>query len=429
MKEKEKILIAKSLLKVTFIMICISAGLKLLGLNIFEADRDNKILLWIGIILENNKYIDLGYSFLLSIIQNYIILRISTDNKGRKIHYLAAIIITFLAYFLQWYMNVQLNLVESQSSMIYFIYSFLALIFTTLIIDLKIKSNKNKAKTFSIKIWNKIKKILLIIIVINIYQFLVMFLRNITYVETYDSIYNLLLNFDYSILLFTTYFLFLKKESNIKLKPIFNFSLPKIFDERLSIDTVRTLVSEFKDKINNFKKTDRTEKIVIIIYIFFVVLSELFNLCLVIFVASLNYVLVECFFVVSSFLISRKVFGSFHFDSAWKCWLVSNISFFILNKLTLNVNITFVIPILCGISLAYITSKFIKKTITTPYRGMTEQELINICKNKSLNKFEMDLLVDFYCRRESIVKLTYKYNYSQTAIVRFKRTAMNKLIV
>ena len=431
MKNNEKILIAKSLLKITFIMLCISTALKLLGLNIFDVDRGNKILLFISKFI--SKYnLSMTIDFLLLLIQAYIFFRISCQNQNKKIYYISAVLITALTIIFQNLIYFNFYLGGSQISLIiYFLFTFVLLIIFAVLIDVKIKIpiklTDNSFKNFVLKFSSRIKRPISILLVLSLYQLIVMFVRDITYIARYDNLYSFLLNFDYIILLLVSYYLFLKKETDSNLMSNFDFSTTRFLNEKPSVTDIKEMVNVVKEKYLAFKNSTKSEKIIIIVYIFFFILSELFNLAIIVFVAYLNHAIVECFFIVIAFSISRKVFGALHLDSAIKCWIVSNVSFFILNKITLNVGVTFVVPILCGISLSYITSKFIKQTSKSLYRGMPEKDLLKLCKKKKLNKLETDILIDFYCNRYSIVKLTHKYNYSKTMIHEHKQKAIKKI--
>lgn len=422
--ETEKILIMKSLLKITFIMICVSFVLKILGLDVFAADKSNKALILICNFIDkaNLKVI---LDLIMLMLQSYIFLRLSCNNKNITVYYITAIIASVIALFSQYIIFSKLNLNNpSVETFIYFIFSFTFLILLTILIDIKIK---NKEKNIIKKFFQKIKKPTLILITLTIYQIIVMFLRNITYNEAYDTLYNLLLNFDYIILLLATYYLFLNKETNVALSNSFDFTLPKMLNEKPDIENIRTSITNLNKKIKKFKKMKKTEKITIIIYVFLFILSELFNLAIIILVAYLNHAVIECLFILSSFLITKKIFGAFHFDSAIKCWIVSNLAFFFLNTITLNVGITFAVPILIGIGLSYFTSKFIKQINTTPYYGMPENDLLFICKSKNLNTLETNILNDFYCKRLNSNKISIKHNYSRATIFRIKSKALKKL--
>lgn len=425
MKNEEKVLISKLLLKITFISLCISIGLKLLGLNIFEADNSNKLLSNFSNFIESYN-LRLFLDFILLLFQTFLIFKLSCKNKNNETYYIATIVSALAAILSQYFLFVVLNLRDTQlGAFLYFVFSMSFLIGMTVVIDIRQKKEK---KSFIIKIWSWIKKPFLVMFMISLYQVLVMFLRNITYIDRYDSLYNFLLNFDYIILLLATYYLFLKNEVKNETTSIFDISITKFLNERLSIEDIKVLVLGIKEKYEVFKKSKKVDKIVIVLYLFFFMLSEFFNLGIIIFVAYLNHSLIECFFIITSFTISRKVFGAFHLDSAIKCWLVSNLSFFILNKITLNINVTFVIPILCGIALSYITSRFIKKTTKSLYRGMTETDLLDICKRTKINSLEKNILIDFYCNRINMTKLTYKYNYSRSQLYRYKSNAEKKIL-
>ncbi len=260
-----------------------------------------------------------------------------------------------------------------------------------------------------------------------IYQFAVMFLRNFTFGAATGALYDIILNFDYTILLIATYYLSIKKETHVELKGCFDFNIPKVLNESLSRDEIKVLLNNFKVFKERFKESSKEDKITIVLYIFFSTLSELINISLVIFIAYINDVTIECLFIITSFLISRKVFGAFHLNSAIKCWMLSNISFYILSKLTISVGVTYVIPVFFGIALSYITSKFIKKNNKNSYKGISEKDLEDIIKNKKLTTLEIEILKKFYCENMNINKMTFIFHYSRAQLYRYKSNAEKKL--
>ena len=207
MEDKSKILIAKLILKITFIMIIISVSLKLLGFNYFEADYNNQILLTLSNILDKLKGKPF-FNIILLFTQTYIILRLACKNKHIKLYYFASFSTSIICIWGQvliydyfWINN------PTMASIIYSIFSFLILIGTPVIIDIKSAyESTTQSKNYLIKlinnVWVRIKKPLLIFFMIMIYQVIVLFLRNLTPNERYDTVYNSLLNFDYIILLF-----------------------------------------------------------------------------------------------------------------------------------------------------------------------------------------------------------------------------------
>jgi len=429
--EEDKVTFAKLLVKITFIMLCISVGIKLLGFNIFDANQSNKILLFISTIIYNYNLIHI-VNFLLLFIQTFIILRISCKNDNRKIYYITTCICVIITLFTQHFIIAKLLARSSISDTVYLIFSLLIVVIPAMIIDIKIKFNLKRSIPLLFKvivsIWNRVKMPLLISLVIMIYQILVIFIRNITLQVDRDIyIYNFLLNFDYIILLITTYYIFIKNKYNLELELDLNFLLVSFFHERPSISTLKNMISGIREKQKEFKKQKLEDKIVFILYVTFFIITELVNLGLIIFVANLNHYLTECIFIIIGFMMSRKVFGAFHFKSAIKCFVVSNISFFILNKITINTDMSFVIPIFLGLTLSLGTSLLIKKTNKSLYRGMSKDELLLICKDKELTTLEMNILEDFYCNRMSIIEITLKYHYSETQIYRFKSKAIKKI--
>ncbi len=192
---------------------------------------------------------------------------------------------------------------------------------------------------------------------------------------------------------------------------------------------LKTTLSNWQQKFRLFLNSKNNEKAFVIIFLILSAIYELFNLGIIIFVAFLNHTVIECIFILSSFLITKKVFGKpFHFNSASKCFIVSNLTYYMLNRITFNIGISFVIPISLGIALSYFTSLLVKKTEEVKlYRGMKENVLREICVDYNLTSVETDILIDFYSNKMSLVKLSLKYNYSKDAIWKKKKAALLKI--
>ena len=431
--EKDKVVFAKLLVKITFVMLCISVGIKLLGFNLFGANQSNKMLYFISTVIYNYHLLHI-VNFLLLFIQTFIVFRLSCVNKNRKIYFISTIITTMIILLAQIFVLSKYLANSQLSGIIYFLFTFSLFIIVPVIIDSNAKNKKYQNKHFLLNLvlnlWHKIKRPFTILLLISAYQLLVLFLRDLTfYVDRHEYVYNFLLNFDYIILLTASYYIFIKKENNLHIKAGSNFALANIFHNRPSLEELNHMVKSFKENYAEYKKKDKEEQIVQFLYVTFFVIVELVNLGLVIFIANLNHYLIECIFIIIGFMVSRKVFGAFHFKSAITCFVISNISFFLLNSITINTDISFAIPIFLGLALSLGTSLLIKRTNKDLYRGMTLKELGSICNDKGLTTLEMGILIDFYCNRESLIKLTMKYHYSRTAIIVFKREALEKLKV
>lgn len=419
MKENDKVLILKLLLKATFVLLSISVILKLLGLNIFGADTSNAILIDISDFID--KYsLKNPIDWLLLLIQYYLYFKLVCNDTNNKTCFLAAIIAMALTSIIQLllfgiYSNSNIGLINT----IYSLVTIFILLITPIIIEIftkKKKINNNFNSTF--------KKAFTITVLITLYQIAVMFLRNITFGTAIGSLYDMILNFDYTILLTSTYYLSIKKDLHIELIKCFDFNLPNLLNEKPSFNEVKEIISKFNEFKQKFKVSNKEDKITIVLYIIFSVLSEIINVGLVIFIAYINEVTIECLFIITSFLISRKVFGAFHLNSAIKCWMLSNISFYLLSKLTINIGITYVIPVLCGIALSYITSRFIKDNNNNKlFKGMSKKNLLEISNSKKLTKLEFEILKKYYCEDINITNMTFTFHYSRAQLYRYKSNA------
>ena len=253
---------------------------------------------------------------------------------------------------------------------------------------------------------------------------IVVFLKNIIPSNRYDLVYDFLLNFYYILLLLFTYHFHLKNKTKVNNDFLF---VIKILNNKLEKEDFIYYVDKIKASYADFSKQNNGTKVAFILYLIFFVIQEFLTLGLIFYIASINDYIIECIFILTSFLISKQTYGAFHFKSFILCFFVSNVSFFILSKLTISVNITFVIPILFGITLSYIASLFIKKNDLLPYRGIPEEDLKKHCEEKELNKVETGVLVDYFANRYSLEKIARKHHYSGRHIQRIKAKALDKL--
>ena len=400
MKKSDIELILKSILKVTFIMIVISTILKLFGLNIFNLDLENKIINYICDFLLKFKLTNL-VAFLFMYLDVFIYLKLSCNNKNSKVYYLAALDAVILNFF------AQILLFSRIGYAYYSVFSLIVAIILAMIVDRKFK----------------IIKPIVIALIIICYQSISLFLRNVTFNDQYELMYDFLLNFDYMILMIITYYLYLLKGSDFKCTYSANYLEQQASDGVSLYSVLKTKLLKLQKKYQLFLNSKKSDQAFVIIYLLLSAIYELFNLLIIIFVAFLNHTVIECLFILTSFLITKKVFGKpFHFNSASKCFII------ILNRITFSIGISFVIPVFLGIILSYVTSLLVKSTREINlYRGMKENTLREICNNHNLNSVETDILVDFYTHKMSLVKLSLKYNYSKDAIWKKKKAAIKKL--
>jgi len=407
LKSKDKELILKSILKVTLIMIIISAILKFFGLNIFNLDLENKIINKVCDILIKFQPISFLFFGAFLYLDYFFILKLSDNNKDKwLLYFIGALDLLFLNLAGQYFLFTRIGYD------FYPLYTLIIVIFISSVINKKL----NVIRPF------------IVILIIFLYQSISLFLRNITFNDQYELMYDFLLNFDYMILMIITYYLYLMKGSDFKWKFSTNYLGQNSDGVRSSLD-LKTTLSKWQKKYQLFLNSKREEKAFIIVYLLLSIIYELLNISVIIFVAFLNHTIIECLFILTSFLITKRIFGKpFHFNSATKCFIISNLTYYILNRITFSIGTSFVVPIILGVLLSYITSLFVKsKEEVKLFRGMEENKLKEICKEYNLNSLETNILVDFYSNRLSLVKLSLKYNYSKDAIWKKKKVALKKI--
>lgn len=145
---------------------------------------------------------------------------------------------------------------------------------------------------------------------------------------------------------------------------------------------------------------------------------NIFTIIVVLFVANLNNTLIECIFILSSFWLSKKAFGRpFHLKSMAQCFVVSNLTYYGLNRITSPLGISILVPILLGVGLSYLTSKLVKKLYKPLYRGMPEnefEETILKVANKDSDKYK--ICYEYYILKIGAISLSMKYSYSEPGI-------------
>ena len=185
----------------------------------------------------------------------------------------------------------------------------------------------------------------------------------------------------------------------------------------------------FQNNLSDFKLKSKTEKITIIIYFILSLIWNTLSVIVVLLVAMINDTFIECIFILTSFWLSKRSFGkAFHFDSMMVCFIVSNLTYFFLNRITTPLGISIFIPILLGVGLSYVTSKFVKKAYKPLYRGMPKdlfEETILQVTEKDSDKYK--ICYEFYVDKKSDLSLSYKYNYSVPGIRKIRNRINDKI--
>lgn len=380
--------LSASLKVYTFLLVIIFI-MKIVGLDYFGLTTDNIVLNKISYFLGNTHFGDL-FSFTMIYLQFYFYLCIVC--KRTKL-YKFSLIGAILNYITQ---IILMNFFKM--NWIYQIICLLISILLPMIVE----------KKFFIK--RQIKYIVLI----NVYQLVSLFIRNVGVNSNYGNfLIDNLLALDQILLLAITYNLYFL-EGGIKLcgeALVVGSSLLKKIN-------LSTLLKRLQRNLYNFKALDKETKLTYIIYFVLSLIWNALTIIIILLFAKLNGTIIECLFILTSFWLSKRVFGKpFHLPSMKQCFIVSNLTYYILNRITTPLGISILIPIMLGVGLSYITSKFVNKTHRTLYKGMPkekfEQTILKVVEKDSIR---YKVCYDFFIKKENAIYLASKYNYTEAGI-------------
>lgn len=398
-KDYEKYL--STTLKVYLFVLVMIIIMKLVGLDYFGIDINNPIINKVSNICLKWKFDTLWYSFSL-FLQLYFYLRIVSANKKCSIYSIVGTSLLLIVQLLITYFHIPKYL--------YTITSMIFMIVIPMLIE----------KRFFLK------RQIIAILIMFFYQFLSLFIRNINIkYENWNFIIDTILNLDQLILLIITERLISKKGEIICGQEAFLSSLRKINLKK----SLLKLRKNFQNNLKKFKKKSKVERLTIIIYIFLSLIWNILSVVLILLVAKLNDTIIECIFILTSFWLSKRSFGkAFHFNSMLICFVVSNLTYYSLNRITTPIGISIIVPILLGVGLSYVTSKFVKKTYSPLYRGMPidvfEETILKIVEKDSI---KYKICYEFYIEKTSDISLSFKYNYSISGIRKIRDRINEKI--
>lgn len=397
-KDYDKYLSAS--LKVYLFVLLIIVILKVLGLDYFGIDANNEFMVKLNEILINNKWIPIIKALIVLTIQLYFFLGVVCEKRKLYVWIFIGALLNLVA---------QIILMQySKMGTLYFIVCCLITIIIPSIINKKIM----------------IKRPIKYILLITFYQMISLLIRNVSLHYDYGNyIIDTILNLDQLLLLAITYTIyFMKKEGLQCREQIVGSSLLKKIN-------LKTLLKRLQKSLHNFRKLEKVEKLSIIIYLILSLIWNTLSLVLILIVARLNDTFIECLFILTSFWLTKRTFGkAFHLSSMSKCFIVSNLTYYALNRITTPLGISIFIPILLGVGLSYFTSKLVKKVYKPLYKGMPE-DLFNetILKVTDKDSVKYKVCYDFYILRESDVSLSFKYNYTIAGIRKIKDRINDKI--
>lgn len=394
-KDLDKLL--SSTLKTYFIILIGIFIVKLCGLDYFGLDTENEIIIIIDDFINNFHLETIWYGITLY-IYTYIILSISCVDNSKKMKLFTLAIIPLC-------LGIQHIKTIINAPFIFAIADVLWLFMFVIVYTKFVK--KEKLKKYNVSNY-------FIYCAINmIFQLISMSIRNITIVNSHGIIISILLNFDYIILSLMFYTLY------------FDIGGNSLWDWVVgSFSHLHALLETFPTKLQKFYLNNKTkskfEKISDSIYIPLFLLWNIFTLLVVLLIATLNHTFVECIIIICSFWINKKTFGKpFHMPTAISCFIVSNLTYYSLNRITIPNGISLIVSVSLGISLCYVTSKFIKSKKL--YRGMSLNEYENCVLpiyDKGSVYYEIGRL--FYVERYSEQWIANKLSYSVPSIQKKK---------
>ena len=383
--------------------------LKIVELDYFGMDVNNSTLLNLNRFITNYHLENIWYAITIYIYA-YIIIGITVNENSKRLALYTLALLPIMIF---------VQVIKSNNP-IFLLVDFLYLF---LIAGLFLKLTKQKINK------NNVLNYVIFNIITILFQIISIITRRDS-IKLYGDnfVINFIFNLDYLIMMLIIHHLYFKKGSNNLCSMVVSSSLRRL---TLLKNSLTKLLRRSQDKKKKKEKVEKTkeEKISNIIFIIISIFWNLFTLFLIVFIALINDTIIECIFITFSFWVTKTVFGkAFHFESVIKCFIVSNLTYYVLNKITAPLGISIFIPILLGVGLSYVTSKLVKKTYKPLYRGMPEdlfdETILNVVEK---NSTKYKICYEFYIEKDSDVSLSFKYNYSVPGIRKIRDRVNEKI--
>ena len=379
--------------------------MKICGLDYFGLDTDNKIIVAINNFVSNYKLELVWYGITLY-IYTFVILSITCNDNSKKMKIYTLCIIPFCIG-IQW-------LKENINLPLMFIFTDLLWLFMVSLCYIKFVIKKQITRTHISNYW-------LYMLINFIFQLLSVIVRSVNvYTDGNNFIMSFICNFDYLLL------------SIISNKLYFMKGGLSLWDGVVGLYShLQTSLKSLPIKLQNIyainKSKSKFDKVSDMIYLPLYILWNIFTLVVVLFVAFLNETFIECILILFSFWLNKKVFGKpFHMKTATSCFIVSNLTYYCLNRITFSSGLSLLISVVLGILLDYTTSYFVKEKKL--YRGMS-LELLDDTILGIVDKGSDDYKICkmFYVDKQSDQYIATKLNYSKSSIEKKKHNIIEKL--
>lgn len=373
--------------------------MKIVGLDYFGLDVNNPTLLNLNKFIMKYHLENVWYA--ISIYINvYLVVSITTNDNSNKLKKYMLLCMPFIVT----YQCIKNN------SFIFIIFELIYMLIISIIYmrkDFKIINLKNYITFY----------------IINFLIQLISICIRTGNVKIYldNFVINFIFNLDYFIMIIIFQKYYFMKGGNDLWEMVVSFSLQKL----TNLKNLPTKLQKKLQKKNKTKLENISDKIYFILYL----LWNLFTLICVMIISVLNDSVIECIFILTSFWLSKRVFGkAFHLKSMSQCFIISNLTYYFLNRITTPLGISILIPIMLGVGLSYFTSKLVKKTYKPLYKGMPKEvfeETILKVANKDSDKYK--ICYDYFINKKSTLYLSGKYNYTEAGIRKIKDRVNNKI--
>ena len=404
-KDIDKIL-SRTLLTYFSILFVVFA-LKLFGIDYFGLNTDNGIVHSINNFIKYWRLEQVWYTFTL-FVNTYIIFAIACNDNSKEM---------FKFTLLTMPLNIVIRVLK-QTFNIPFLFVFTDLLYLFILAICYIKFVKRD------KIHREnITNYFVFTIITILFQFISLITRGI-FIGYHENnlLLSLTMNIDYFALLIISYKLYFKRGGNdLWIGVLGSFSV--------LLTSLRSLPEKLQKSYNLAKPKDRVDELTNKIYIVLFWLYNFFTVVVVLLIATLNHTFIECIFILSSFWINKGVFGKpLHLKKASYCFIVSSLSYYILNRLTWSINMSFLIPVILGIALSYITAKLVaRKENLYLYRGMPLDKFYELIIRVTNNEEHIEICKRFYVDKESNLKIALSFNYSEINIKKIKQNINKKI--
>lgn len=381
--------------------------LKLFGINYFGLDTNNELISNINNFIKYWRIEYIWYTITL-FVNTYIILAITCNDNTKRM---------FDFTLLTMPLNMFIQFLKSKIDLPYmFVFSDLLYLFILSLCYIKIVKRDKVHRENVSNYW--------FFMGINfIFQLISLLTRDITIGYHTDSlIKSLIMNIDYFTLLIISYKLYFIKGGKDLWVGVLGYSSDLLV-------SLRNLPEKLQKSYSLAKPKDRVDELTNKIYIVLFWLYNFFTVLVVLLIATINHTFIECIFMLSSFWINKGVFGKpLHLRKASHCFIVSSLSYYVLNRLTWSINISFLVPVILGITLSYITARFMARQENLYlYRGMSLDSFYELITKVTNNEEHIEICKRYYVDKESNLKIALHFNYSEINIKKIKQKINKKI--